>query len=76
MTTLEDDSTTYHRDLLHIFRHGRDTFPKSWGMLSTSSEPQETGREKGKVGGGVGRVRNPGASARTVYVATSVAAGV
>jgi hypothetical protein len=76
MTTSEDDSTTYHRDSLYVFRHGRDTFPKSWKTLSTSSEAQEMGRKKGRVGGGVGRVRNPGASARTVYVATSVAAGV
>jgi hypothetical protein len=54
MTTSEDDSATYHRDLLRIFRHGRDTLRKSWETLSTSSEPQETGREKGRVGGGVG----------------------
>lgn len=79
MTTSEDESTTYHRDLLHIFRHGRDTFPKSWGKAvdvvgipGNSQGNREGGRWKVGWGGyGISRV-----SARTVYLATSVAAGV
>lgn len=58
MITSEDESTTYHRDLLHIFRHGRDTFPKSWGKavdvvgIPGNSQGNREGGRRGGAGTG------------------------
>lgn len=48
MTTSEDESTTYHRNLLYIFRHVRDTFPKSWGKAVDVVGIPENGQGDGE----------------------------
>lgn len=49
MTTSEDESTTYHSDLLPISRHSVDTFPMSRGKAVDVGIP---GSSEGKGEGG------------------------
>lgn len=51
MTILDHESITYHRDLLHIFNHGRDTFPKAEGKaVDVGGNARKWFRKRGRWG--------------------------